>query len=268
MPRSSTARSPPTDSDTIDVPSWDTSPNTFPVYYQALLKWLQKLEPKFTFLVAYYYVLDKSRLACASDNHCARLKAGSLAKGSFANPTYVSASASGTALGGTAPSTGTPIQLPATAERYYSNIELVNTVDMELFNALVATVLDDDTVEEYATAYARSGVLLLKQFATLNTNNNSSSNYAQSIVARMDAAEAVGLASASVAEFNTFKSTLSAIRKLLPPEVPCTDISTYRHGTPVPTHSQSTIRRYSSGCRSWNRSSHSHWEEVPSYGGK
>ena len=101
MPRSSTARSSTLDSDTIDTPSWDTSPNTFPAYYQALLKWLPKLEPKFTFLVAYFYVLDKSRLACVSDNHCARLRAGTIVKGTFADPVHVDPS--------------TLILLPATA---------------------------------------------------------------------------------------------------------------------------------------------------------
>ena len=89
MPRSSTARGQPSDLDTLVNPTWDTSPNSFPAFYQELLKWLTKQETKYAYLCAYYYVLDKSRLACVSDNHAARLKAGLIVKGSFAKPTYV-----------------------------------------------------------------------------------------------------------------------------------------------------------------------------------
>ena len=252
MPRSSTARGQPSDLDTLVNPTWDTSPNSFPAFYQELLKWLTKQETKYAYLCAYYYVLDKSRLACVSDNHAARLKAGLIVKGSFAKPTYVdpttlvnlpiaatpaapatptaSSSAEGSSSEGSAtiPSPALPAS-PATfdRERHYANAEMVTSVDMDLFNLINELVLDDDTREEYAEAYQRSGTRLLIYFAN-KRDTNSSSAYADSIVAKMAAAEEIGLASVSVAEFNLYKSKLSSIRKLLPVEVPCSDI-TFAH---------------------------------------
>jgi hypothetical protein len=187
MPRSSTARDQPSDSDTLVKPTWDTSPNSFPVFYQALLKWLQRQETKYAYICAYYYVLDKSRIACSSVNHAARLKSGLLVKGSFAKPTYVdpddfvvlpssasapapetpeaSSSDAETAEAATPALPSPSIPTSAKYERHYANHELVGSVDMDLFNLITDLVLDEDTVEEYADAYHRSGVLLLIHFA-------------------------------------------------------------------------------------------------------
>ena len=58
--------------DTIDTPSWDTSPNTFPQYYMDLLRWLPYQGAKYATIVAYYYVLHRGQVCCVSTNHAAR----------------------------------------------------------------------------------------------------------------------------------------------------------------------------------------------------
>ena len=87
----STARGAPAILDaatTLDnVPSWDTSPNTFSQYYQELLVWLPKQESRFTLLAKQYVALDRGlTLCCMSDNYARRVETGLLVKGSFKDP--------------------------------------------------------------------------------------------------------------------------------------------------------------------------------------
>ena len=59
-----------------DGPTWDTSPNTFPQYYQELLVWLTKQESRYNLLVQHFVVLDRGYTCCVSDNHSQRLDRG------------------------------------------------------------------------------------------------------------------------------------------------------------------------------------------------
>ena len=63
----STARGVPATKDaentSVNAPTWDTSPNTFPQYYQELLAWLPKQESRFTLLRSYNSTLP-SIAAC------------------------------------------------------------------------------------------------------------------------------------------------------------------------------------------------------------
>ena len=70
-------------------PSWDTSPNTFPQYYQRLLKWVSKQDSRFLLLVQYYIALDRGVICCMSENHAARVRNRLVTKGSFKQPTRV-----------------------------------------------------------------------------------------------------------------------------------------------------------------------------------
>ena len=56
----------------------------------------------------------------------------------------------------------------------------------------------------------------------------SCTSYADNILKQMSELEEIGLSSTGVAEFNAFKTKLNNLRKLLPDEVPCTDI-TFAH---------------------------------------
>ena len=59
-----------------DGPTWDTSPNTFPQYYQELLVWLTKQESRYNLLVQHFVALDRGYTCCVSDNHSKRLDRG------------------------------------------------------------------------------------------------------------------------------------------------------------------------------------------------
>ena len=232
-------------------PSWDTSPNTFPQYYQRLLKWVSKQDSRFLLLVQYYIALDRGVICCMSDNHVARIRNRLVTKGSFKNPTRVLASdavmvppsgppptppPASTTSGApsSAPDTSAPTALPTaspTSSDHAARPMVVERVDTDLWLLLQSTIDDEDTVAELLSAIgSESGVGLLIHFKNKNDNiaNSLGTSYADHILKQMADLEEVGLSSPRVAEFNAFKTNLNNLRMLLPDEVPCSD-PTFAH---------------------------------------
>lgn len=239
----STARRAQPEPDTSDTsvvkPQWDTSPNSFPLYYQALLKWLERQESRFTLLVQQYVVLNRGALCCMSDNHLQRVSQGLIAKGTFANPVRVlrgdlvmvppsvppaspapAPAPASAPTSSSAPSSSAIISSPSTADTtHVIKPHVVEEADQDLFNIIAETVCDEDTVDEWVESIgSRSGVALLIIFRNKSANsaNELSTTYADAILQQMADLEEVGLTSALVSEFNTYKTNLNRLRKLLP----------------------------------------------------
>ena len=104
-----------TDNTDNDPPTWDTSPNTFPSYYQDLLVWLPKQGSRFRLLVQLYVALDRGLTCCMSDNHALRVSLGLIAKGSFSDPFHVTSAHMGRVPPSGPPPSGSPSPPAASA---------------------------------------------------------------------------------------------------------------------------------------------------------
>ena len=183
----STARGAPANQDaatTLDnTPSWDTSPNTFPQYYQELLAWLPKQESRFTLLAKQYVALDRGLTCCTSENHARRVETGLLVKGSFKDPVLVKPSdavmvppssaptatpPSPSVAGASAPAAApTPATLSSThviSANYVVRPMVIERVDSDLWLLITSTIPDDDTVDDllgHTDVGQESGIRLL-----------------------------------------------------------------------------------------------------------
>ena len=93
-PRARAAAQLPTqndDSDTLDKPSWDSSPHASPLFRQKLVDWLPSQNPRFRFLVETGATVDRSFTCCFSDNHIDSLVQGTHDMGTFERPLLVDA---------------------------------------------------------------------------------------------------------------------------------------------------------------------------------
>ena len=249
----STARGAPANQDaatTFDnTPSWDTSPNTFPQYYQELLAWLPKQESRFTLLAQQYVALDRGLKCCVSENHARRVDTGLLVKGSFKNPVLVkpndvvmvpplvaptamppSPSVAGAPAPAAAPTPTTPSTANVMAANQIVRPMVIERVDSDLWLLITSTIPDDDTVDDLlarADIGQESGIRLLIHFKAKATSiaTELSTSYADTITQQMAELEAIGLSSCKVSEFNIYKTKLNNLRKLLPNDVPCSDVA-------------------------------------------
>ena len=89
MPSAPSASSHSDNTDSLETPSWDTSPLTLPAYALALLRWLPSQDMRYQTLIESYTVLDKTKVLCMSQNHIDRILNGVLSKGTFKEPTVV-----------------------------------------------------------------------------------------------------------------------------------------------------------------------------------
>ena len=107
---------------------------------------------------------------------------------------------------------------------------VIDRVDSDLWLLITSTIPDDDTVDDllnHSDIGQESGIRLLIHFKTKAASiaTELSTSYADTITQQMAELEAIGLSSCKVAEFNTYKTRLNNLRKLLPNDVPCSDVS-------------------------------------------
>ena len=213
-----------------------------------LLRWLPYQGAKYATIVAYYYVLHRGQVCCVSTNHAARAAAKTIVKGTFADPVHVLSTTvvlvppmspppiappppTPPSAGSSAAPAAAPPPTPATTvtssqSRYVENYEVVEECVSEFYTLIAETVEDEETMNEILEEIgSRDGVLLLKYWAKKFKNDASSTIFGEIILENMRKIEAVGLTTASVAEFNIFKRILNDERKLLPATDPCSDIS-------------------------------------------
>ena len=214
--------------DTIESPTWNTSPNTRPAFLLALYKWLPSQDTRYRTLVQYGYVITPKGVNCVSDNHIDRCAAGLITAGSFKAPVIIDPKATildslGSANGGAGMSAD---QKKAwhespTRRRYNLLPESVAELDGALFNSIAECIEDDETVEDLRTASGGSGRKLLADLeaARVTANADTTGNFGEGVLRNIARIEAEGLADATVSSYNTFKSAIAREVKTLPDDL-------------------------------------------------
>ena len=145
---------------TDTAPSWDTSPNSLPAYVLELQRWLPKQDARYRGLIEYGITVDKTRTVFVSENHSDRYRHNKLVKGTVKKPCRV------------APSDLHVVNEIASldadelaSQRSQAGVigaASVATLETALLEAVLATIKDDDTVDEWREACNGEGLTLLK----------------------------------------------------------------------------------------------------------
>ena len=223
------------DNDDIDKetqPRWDANDRNLLLYLLQLKRWLPKQHPQFNNFIRYGYIINSRQQTIVFDNdHKTQLQDGRMVAASFEAPCTAgledasSSEDEGGSLDSGAlthpPSARKPKSKPTTeasltgeSQSGASDGEFkvaarsLNSYDEEIMETILSTYLDEDTADDHREECGGSARQLLSYLHKIAKSISSTDD--ANIEARMDNMYKAGLETASLKEYNSFKSAYRA----------------------------------------------------------
>jgi hypothetical protein len=204
-------------------PTWNTSPNSLPGYFNSLTEWLQTQDADYTSLVQYGYVINGRYVCCVSQNHIDRVVMGNIDRGNFKKPCTIGRSdfhpfpASTDTPYSKMKADGSPDLQYA---RYVVNPEKIEQCDMALATEIRNTITAAEYGRNLMASCSDSGrqmlVHLKQKVDNMPTNIT---NYGASITAKIDNRLRQGILAPTVSAFMQLVEDVTTQCDLLPADL-------------------------------------------------